>query len=275
MVYVSINIMGGLGNQLFQIATAYAYSRKENCELIIFNKKNNGNRPLYWNNLLHRCIPYLTDRVENFKVWTEIKPCLYTEIENIIENEEGIYLAGYFQSSKYFYNDTIKNEIKELFAPKDSLIDFVRTKYQYLFSNIDRIVVVHCRRTDYLLYSHIHGPLTGNYYKKALSKMAEYVENPIFLLCGDDNNFWSEIRDDILDSLTANEFFILENETDINTFVLLQQFKNFIMSNSTFIWWSVWLSNYEKVITPSKWFGEAGPNPFDDIYESDWEKMDD
>lgn len=267
--------MGGLGNQLFQIGTAYAYSRKENCELIIFNKKNNGNRPLYWNNLLHRCIPYLTDRVENFKVWTEVKPCLYTEIENIIENEEGIYLAGYFQSSKYFYNDTIKNEIKELFAPKDSLIDFVRTKYQHLFSNIDRIVVVHCRRTDYLLYSHIHGPLTGNYYKKALSKMAEYVENPIFLLCGDDNNFWSEIRDDILDSLTSNEFFILENETDINTFVLLQQFKNFIMSNSTFIWWSVWLSNYEKVITPSKWFGEAGPNPFDDIYESDWEKMDD
>lgn len=274
MVYVSVNIMGGLGNQLFQIATAYAYSRKENYDLLIFNKKENGNRPVYWNNLLHRLLPYLTDSLDNFKVWDEIAPCLYTEIENILECEDGIYLAGYFQSSKYFYNDEIKEEIKSLFVPKDTLTEFVRTKYQYLISNIDRVVIVHCRRTDYLLYSHIHGPLTGNYYKKALSKMVEYVENPIFLLCGDDNNFWSEIRNDIFDILTDREYFILENETDINTFTLLQQFKNFIMSNSTFIWWCVWLSEYKKVIAPSKWFGEYGPKPYDDIYESDWEKID-
>jgi hypothetical protein len=30
---VSINIMGGLGNQMFQLATAYAYAKQNNCNL--------------------------------------------------------------------------------------------------------------------------------------------------------------------------------------------------------------------------------------------------
>ena len=103
--------------------------------------------------------------------------------------------------------------------------------------------------------------------------MVEYVENPIFLLCGDDNNFWSEIRNDIFDILTDHEYFILENETDINTFTLLQQFKNFIMSNSTFIWWCVRMAKTHHVIAPKQWFGPQGPSQWEDIYHPDWERL--
>jgi len=66
---------------------------------------------------------------------------------------------------------------------------------------------------------------------------------------------------------------IILEENDINTFALLQQFHYFIMSNSTFIWWCAYLANTKKVIVPAKWFGPAGPYPYDDIYEDEWIRM--
>jgi hypothetical protein len=60
------------------------------------------------------------------------------------------------------------------------------------------------------------------------------------------------------------------NESDIDTLILLQQFKHCIMSNSTFIWWAVWLGNFTNVIAPSKWFGPTGPKQWEDIYEPSW-----
>jgi hypothetical protein len=63
----------------------------------------------------------------------------------------------------------------------------------------------------------------------------------------------------------------LDEDSDIFTFTLLQEFYNYIMSNSTFIWWCIWLSNAKKVIAPSQWFGPNGPKQFTDIYEKGWE----
>ena len=99
--------------------------------------------------------------------------------------------------------------------------------------------------------------------------MLEKVNNPIFLLCGDDINYWNEIKNDI-NIINKYEIIKLENETDINTFALLQQFYNYIMSNSSFLWWCVWLANSKNVIAPAKWFGPKGPKEYNDIYEKNW-----
>lgn len=271
MPVVSVNIMGGLGNQLFQIASAYAYSRRENGTLQIFRKKDNHNRPLYWDTILKRIGPYLVENIPNsLQHWHEKDATIYTDIGSIPYN--GIYLNGYLQSSKYFYNDTIKREIKDLFASDTSLIEEVRNKYKFICNNSERVIVIHARRTDYITFKDVHGPLDGNYYKKAIDIMLQKVSDPIFVLSSDDNTFWDEIKHDI--SVIDNYPRIyLYNETDINTFVLLQQFNNFIMSNSTFIWWCVWLANTNHVIAPSKWFGPAGPQEYNDIYEDNWEKI--
>jgi len=266
---VSVNIMGGLGNQLFQIASAYAYAKRENGRLQIIKKTDNGNRQVYWDSFLKSVQPYLVHslppRIEQWR--GEYESTKYVEIPPLPKN--GIYLNGYLQSSKYFYNPQIKQEIKELFRQDPSILNQLKVKYQYLFENLSRVVVVHCRRTDYITAYECHGPLTGQYYTQAVEKLLSNVENPIFLLCGDDNRFWSEISDSISE-VYKREYITLNNESDIDTLVLLQQFKHCIMSNSTFIWWAVWLGNFTNVIAPSKWFGPTGPKQWEDIYEPSW-----
>ena len=143
----------------------------------------------------------------------------------------------------------------------------MKTKYKYLCDNAERVIVIHARRTDYITFKDVHGPLDVTYYKKAVESMLPRVEDPIFVLSSDDNSFWGEIQE--IEAIYDN--YTIINDTDINTFNLLQQFHNFIMSNSTFIWWVVWLSNSKNVIAPSKWFGPAGPKNHEDIYVPSWE----
>ena len=265
---VSVNIMGGLGNQLFEVCSAYAYARKMGGQLQIEYKTENGNRPLYFDSILKNFNKYIVQKLpDNLERWSEIMSTKFSDIGPL--SYPGKYLSGYLQSSKYFYNDDIKQEIQTLLKPDNDNLNQIRNKYKYLISNADRVVTVHCRRTDYITAAWCHGPLEGNYYKQAIAKMLEIVPNPIFLLCGDDNNFWNEIIDDIKE-IYNHEWIVMPPETDINTFVLLQQFKHFIMANSTFIWWCVWLSNYNTVITPSVWFGSGGPQEYEDIYEPSW-----
>lgn len=271
MAVVSVNIMGGLGNQMFQIAVAYAYARKEGGTLQIIHKLDNGNRPVYWDTLLQKVKPYLVSSIPStLEQWTEKMCTMYADIGPLLLH--GKYLNGYLQTSKYFYDNTIKQEIKELFTPDDSLFKESKERYAYLLENKDRVVVMHARRTDYLKAAGVHGPLTGAYYREAVQRIMTRITNPIFLLCSDDQTFWNEIRDDIT-PVFENEHIVLEEESDIRTFVLLQQCQHFIMANSTFIWWCVWLSDAKNVMVPSKWFGPEGPMPYDDIFEESWERI--
>ena len=264
---------GGLGNQLFQLASAYAYAKKENAQLQILHTTTNGDRPLYWDTLLQSMKPYLVKEVNGqLKHWHESCATQYKEIGPL--PAEGLYLHGYMQSSKYFcYSDAIKTEIQQLVTP--SLDKEVAAAYRHLLSNKQHVVVIHARRTDYLKNQdmiHFHGPLNGAYYKAAVAKMLETVPHPIFLLCGDDNRFWQEIKEDIAE-VYQRPHVVLEGENDRTTFALLQQFPNVIMSNSTFIWWTTWLANAPHVIAPSKWFGPTGLKHYEDIYEAHWVRV--
>lgn len=265
---VSVNIMGGLGNQLFQVASAYAYARKHGGNFQILHKTYNGNRPLYFGSILQRFQKYIVYSLpNNLEHWYEEYSTKFYDLGEL--KPPGKYFNGYLQSSKYFYNDEIKQEIRDLIKPDDNTLNLVKDKYNYLWKNKERVVVMHCRRTDYILASLVHGPLNGDYYKQAIDIMLTKISNPIFLLCGDDNNYWNEISTHI-SKIYNYEWYCMPPETDINTFILLQQFNNYVIANSTYIWWAAWLANAQNVIAPSKWFGPAGPKYYEDIYEENW-----
>jgi hypothetical protein len=273
---VSVNIMGGLGNQMFQLATAYAYAKKYNGTLQVFrNKRFDDGRPIYWNSVLNKFTPYLVDSLpNNLSVWSENGATEYSEIPALPEN--GMYLRGYLQSPKYFSDETTKKELKSLFEPTKESLSYVSEKFADLLANKNNVIVVHARRTDYLKNEHMilfHGPQPPTYYKNAIKNMCSGVTNPIFLLASDDPSYWSTILEEIPEFNEQN-MYILNNENEINTLTLLQQFHYFIIANSTFSWWATWLSSEpRKVIAPSHWFGPTGPKNYKDIYCDDWQKM--
>jgi hypothetical protein len=138
--------------------------------------------------------------------------------------------------------------------------------------NKHNVVVVHARRTDYVINQHkidYHGPLPVEYYTKAINNISQHIKNPMYLLVSDDPSFWDGV---INESKQLSNKFILDDENDVNTLALLQQFEYFIIANSTFSWWAAWLSeNTKKVIAPSKWFGPLGTQNYKDIYMPLWQ----
>jgi hypothetical protein len=271
---VAIDVMGGLGNQIFQIATAYAYAKRNNGKLMIKKlKREPDGRPLYWDSILRGFTEYLIeDPPDNLERWVERGATEFTEISTL--HYPGKYLKGYLQSPKYFQD--YATDIKRLLEPSQDILKLIREKYGPLLDNKDRIVVVHARRTDYLRNQDItnfHGPLSIDYYRQALKAISTKVDNPVFLLASDDPLFWKDVIN-ACDEIKLNNIYILDGENEINTMVLLQQFKYFIIANSTFSWWCAWLSNNPNyVIAPSKWFGPTGPKHYEDIYMGSWHKI--
>jgi len=264
---VTVNVMGGLGNQLFQLAAAYSYAKREKGTLRILRQTHNGSRPFYWDSICHTLQPHMVETLPStLTSWHEPLPTMYTSIPPLPDS--GIHLHGYFQTSAYHVD---KEEIRSLFASPSIEKVGMQEAYHTLLEQSHRVIVVHCRQTDYLTHRDIHGPLTMDYYRRAIEQARSWVEDPLFLLCGDDQTFWAPLCAE----LPSTAYHVLEEPSDVRTFLLLQQFRHVIMSNSTFIWWCVYLSSDQgHVIAPAKWFGPNGPHPFHDIYEPTWIHMD-
>jgi hypothetical protein len=268
---VTVQLMGGLGNQMFQIACAYAYAKQQNGRLQLANhKKVPDGRPMYWDSVLYAFAPFVTDsHPGKLSHWREYCETIYSPIPPLPAN--GLSIFGYLQSSKYFH--AYRDEIRNMMKARPELCKMIQSNYSDIFRIQDRVVIVHARRTDYLdSYDRIqvHGPLNDDYYKRAIESMCTHVNDPFFVLCSDDSAYWDHLIESI--PILKNSM-VLMNETDVNTFALFQQFSYFIMANSTFSWWGVFLADSKHVICPKTWFGPKGPRNYEDIYESSWQRI--
>ena len=89
-----VQLQGGLGNQLFQVAVAWAHCKRNRLTLRI-SKNTEGGRGTYWNSVLRRFVGHIGDRQQG-PLWHEPR-FAYTPIPQEARN-----LLGYFQSSRYF-----------------------------------------------------------------------------------------------------------------------------------------------------------------------------
>jgi len=289
---VLTKVSGDLGDQFFIIASSYSYAKKEDATLkILKTKESSPNHPVYWETLLKKIKPYLIDKYEDIfytrsyivplglksvannydykkiKIWNEISELIYEEIPKY----EFIYLNGKMQSYKYFNND--KEDIKKLFKPEPFLVEFIKKKYDFLMKQKDRVVIIHSCQKYYEAKPCLY-KLGIEYYKKAINKFIDNKPNSLFLLCIDDEKLCDDLKTYI--EINKNESFILK-EDELLTFTLLQEFKNFIMSNCGFIWWCIWLSDYKHVIVPREWFIKNDYNDYNDyndLYDDKWIRMD-
>lgn len=270
---VNITLIGGLGNQLFQSACAYAYAKRFNRNLHLSLNSNHGN---YFDTILIGLKSYYTTKFHHSDhIHRESGPLKYDQIPDIPGR---LNLSGYFQSVKYFLD--YKDEVKKLFHQE--LPEELKVNYHHLLKDVMRgnVVVLHVRRTDYLVHDKVHGPLNPSYYQRAIECMERKLTDesgislikivPFYLLISDDIEFLEELQEKIP---VLNQRSQILREHDVNTFLLMQSFKYFIIANSTFSWWGAYLADSQIVIAPKKWFGPDGPKETDDIYLDSWIKM--
>lgn len=260
MEIVSIELEGGLGNYLFQIAAAYSYSLTHNKKPILPKKSFTVHKHIssYHNNILRNVI-FSSENVNSY-IYKE--PSFnFNQIPFVTGN---LYMMGYFQSERYFNN--YKEEIKQLFSYPEEYVLKIKDKYSDLLKY--NTCSIHVRRGDYV-NSFKHPTQDLIYYSKAIESLV--LSETKFLVFSDDIEWCKKEF-----SKFNYDFIYIENNPDYEDLLLMSLCDNNIIANSTFSWWGAWLNknNEKKVIAPIKWFG-TGYNNFktDDLYCEGWIKI--
>lgn len=165
------------------------------------------------------------------------------------------YLQGYWQSPRYF--DHIESRIREELIVSEPL------RGMNLGLSIDMhectSVALHVRRGDYVTdekTSRYHGTCTKEYYQQAEGILRERVGNFRLFVFSDDPD-WAEANL----RFQSPTIFLRHNgpERDYEDLRLMTHCNHHIIANSTFSWWGAWLCpNMDKiVIAPRRWFGEV------------------
>lgn len=260
---VTIKLLGGLGNNLFQIACAYSYALKHKKELVLVNEKfgaTHNSLDSYKGSFLSNVDFVSGLNTSGFNSYNE-PGFNYNEIPSI---EGDVFIQGYYQSEKYFKEHS--KEVKELFSCPKEFIDDIKSKYKDLLSK--NTCSIHVRRGDYL-NSPDHHPVVGlNYFMKAMKK---FPKDCIFLVFSDDVKWCKENFPAI-----GEKFFIIESGNDIEDFALMTMCDHNCIANSSFSWWAAWLNdNPDKiVVAPNRWFGSAYSDwNTNDLYCDGWIKI--
>ena len=255
--------MGGVGNQMFQYALGRVMALSLNRKLVIetsmlkATKLDTGitqrNFDLDIFNIDLEFFDLNIHVKKNEKVYSiselgfEHDPNLIELIKSI---NHSVILTGYWQSYKYL--ETFSNIIKTDFKIKSQLINHWEELSKQILST--ESVMLNVRRSDYLLKLDYHGVVTKRYLQKAISLIKSKVLHPYFFIFWDDINWCKENI-----GLKSNIFFVDEKYYDEKYqfyLKLMTLCKHFILSNSSFAWWSAYLGAGTEsiVISPKEWF---------------------
>jgi hypothetical protein len=179
-LYVDIN--GGLGNQLFQIANGLQYALKNNYDFFpIYDPTNE--RGYFWDSFLSNFKHILLTIPDTIHIVYKESSFGYKEIPSFNTN---LHFHGYFQSSKYC--SLVKTQIKSIMKFPSDVKSILESKYgSFIFNS--NVVLVHARQGDYKTKADFHGPLKQSYYKNVKTLVETVIPDPFYLLTSDDD-YW-------------------------------------------------------------------------------------
>lgn len=243
-------LQGGLGNQMFQIAstTGFALDNGDHAcfDLTFSNTPLQGNQSIKYKDNIYKKICHSNLRKFD-KVFHEPK-FSYSEIPYT----PNLLLNGYFQSEKYFVNH------------KDLILNLFELPYNLVEKPIKSSTSVHIRRGDYLKLNDYHHVLDLEYYHKSIELIGE-----------GDFIFFSDDMEWVRKNFIGDNFYYSQYDNEILDLTLMSICDNNIIANSSFSWWGAYLNKNinKKVISPSRWFGKMGPKDIQDIIPENWIKL--
>ena len=309
---ITITIMGGLGNQLFQIFTAIATALRNRDTFFFMNyERLSGNpghpRYTHWQTILSGLRQYLTpsndvtDKMfQSLPRWDEIGfPYRPTPTETV-KYTKPLRLHGYFQSELYFkdkYDEICRmihlpeqqNAIKQMYTNEEWSCN-----YRGSPNKTRTLVSVHFRIGDSVQNLHIHPVMAVEYYYRAISYIVAgagdrdftflvfyepcdkaIVEKNVAELQERCRVLFRSDSDSDSDRDRVKFIFVRDTIPDWQQMLLMSVCDHNIIPNSTFSWWGAYFNtNPEKIICyPSIWFGPGVSHDTRDLCPKSWTKI--
>lgn len=257
---ISINLMGGVGNQLFQWALGVSLEQNDS-------------------------VQYTTNHFSRDRVRFYMLDQLGLDLRLVDHGEEPVIhegslrfkpeildvnnctLNGYWQSEKYLKR--VEYKVKSRLFQNNFKIGDGTAKV------LEEIVAanscfIHVRRSDTLSARGLsfHGLIDLDYYNKAADYVRERIPDVRFFVFSDDHDW-------VRQNMTASDMTIVDfnkmsgitqpdNEVtkqlggrEVEDLFLMSQCRNAIIPNSSFGWWGAWLGDYGQgriVVCPERWF---------------------
>ena len=258
---ISCTIMGGLGNQLFQLFTTVAYAKEHSVKFYFEYYEKVGERPTYWKTLFRNFQPWLVPPSSSGHGKTIIyeQTFHYMKLPNMTVPSKWV-LSGYFQSPKYFAH--AYQEIRT----KMGISDYQRAIRSSIPTiNWSKTISMHFRWGDYKHLPRFHPLLPLSYYKNALHYLYDvYPEcETVMYFCEEEDRLLIERT---MVARLREEFpqliFVPASPkwADWEQMLAMSCCQHQIIANSTFSWWGAYFCeaiDKHMVCYPTIWFGPA------------------
>ena len=302
---VVTRLNGGLGNQLFQVAMGLAVAKAADAELFLDDKgltnssirKRATSRQLEVANLGWKLWPPEVN-IERTPWWlpiarsegrsaaltalgalVNVAPSLRSSSSTYVKEHavtldlpslvddlatrNFVYLSGYWADKTI--PDLVRNEMIEALLPlHPASLPMIELRNAVEGS---KSVAVHVRRGDF--FSDIapsHGVLEPDFFFQGIEMLYEGGDELFFF--SDDPQWCRETFGDF----SSARFVEPENsDKPLDHLLLMSKAKKFVLSNSSFSWWSAWLSGVDgrNIIRPKLWVANDSSKA-DKIYPSTW-----
>jgi len=275
---ITCNLMGGLGNQIFQIFSTISYAIKSRNQFKFINVSTLGGgsttiRNTFWNSFFSKLKPFLVDNIPQPIHVIREKDFTFNELPIYEMIGRNCLIFGYFQSYKYFHeNYEMICRVIGLGKMKDELIQKLNLNDEYLKNCIS----MHFRLGDYKKVQDFHPLATYNYYKNSLNFIKNRTNESynILYFCEDTD------IDDVMRTITGLEkefpnYKFIRGEhklEDWEQMLFMSCCHHNIIANSSFSWWAAYFNSWsDKIVCyPSVWFGEISRNNTKDLCPKEW-----
>jgi hypothetical protein len=277
---ITIELTGGLGNQLFILAAGFAQARRLNCHLYIDASRYTGveargleidefvipNSSVVTTTLKNRQYARLAQKVKPFAPFAQKRfvEKSFGYDSNINDVTIGTRMVGYFQSPKYF--EGYETEVLRIIQ---SCSAFKNNKQSDLQTPRTRIAHVHIRRGDYLNpeTQDFHGLATFQFFRNADSLLDTLIGPHAVKVFTDSEDL---VKREI-ESLPNWEITPSNGFSPLEVMQKMSRADGFVISNSSFSWWAAWIQSQitaTTVIAPRPWFKNR--ESASDLLLADW-----
>lgn len=271
--FICLNLMGRLGNLMFQYASAYGIARSKGMNVIISEKE-------HITKIFHLDrggkLVKDTSMCRGVETRGESQASAFDKNLMNFKNNKNIALWGYLQSFKYFEN--VSGEIRYQFTFRDSIkskaeniLREILNRHSEKHSNETKnwtFVAVHVRRGD--MVNHPHGYMVApkEYFYRTQNMFRALYKHILFVVCSDDIG-WCNAN-----LQNENTYFVTGNSPEVDMAVL-SSCNHTITSVGSFSWWSAWLSSgivtyYFPPARPGSGLRRAYSKDFNDYFPPYW-----